>query len=206
MLGWTLFQQTLIFGTRGLQRYRKWAQNLHFPLMIIPIAAGAQALLHLVIYLGIVLIALGYYAVEGRVYFETGPQLLLVPLGLACCLLFSWGLSFALAPLNYRRRDVRMVLKYAMQFLLYVTPVVYPLSNLHGATLVIAKLNPLAPMVEMIKYGLIGGGNTGLHFIAWAVVSAVGTFFAGLAVLNRYGPQVLARPLFDPEDDEDSDQ
>jgi lipopolysaccharide transport system permease protein len=203
LLGWTLFQQTLTFGTRSLQRYRKWTEHLYFPLLIVPIAAGAQALLHFLIYFWIVIAGLAYYAARGQVYYETGPQVLFVPLGLMLCLLFSWGLSFLLAPLNYRKRDVRLVLKYVMQFWLYVTPVVYPLQNLHGVVLWIAKLNPLAPMLEMIKYGLIGGGNIGIHFALWGAGWAVSTFVIGLLVLNRYGPWAIAQPLIDLEDDED---
>jgi lipopolysaccharide transport system permease protein len=124
------------------------------------------------------------------------------------CLLFGWGLSMLLAPINYRKRDVRLVLKYGLQFWMYVTPVVYPLENLHGMVLLVAKLNPLAPMVEMIKFGLIGGGNIGVHFVLYAIGAATGTFFAGLLVVNRYGPSVLARPLLDDgiaDDDDDDD-
>lgn len=203
MLGWTLFQQSLNFGIKSFQRYRRYTERLSVPLLIVPIAAGAQALLQFFIYLSIIGAGLGYYALRGQAYYQSGTQLLLVPFGLMLCLLFSWGLSFLLAPLNYRKRDVRMVIKYAMTFWLYITPVVYPLQHLHGAILIAAKLNPLAPMVEMIKYGLIGGGNTGTEFAAYGTICAVGTFLAGLIFLNRQGPKILATPLFADEDDDD---
>jgi lipopolysaccharide transport system permease protein len=205
MLGWTLFQQSLSFGVKSFQRYRRYAERMQFPLLILPIAGGAQALLHFFIYLCIVVAGLGYYALRGQVYYETGAQLLFVPYGLVLCLLFSWGISMLLAPLNYRKRDVRLVLKYALQFWLYVTPVVYPLQNLHGIVLLIAKLNPLAPMVEMIKFGLIGGGNVGVHFVIWGTGAAVVAFAAGLVVVSRYGPLVLARPLVTADADDDDD-
>jgi lipopolysaccharide transport system permease protein len=203
MLGWTLFQQTMTFGVKSIQRYRRYAERFSFPLLILPIAAGAQALVQFCLYLGIVVVVLGYYAARGAVYYETGFRLLLVPAGLLLCLLFSWGLSCFLAPLNYRKRDVRLVLKYVLQFWLYLTPVVYPLQNLHGFILLLAKLNPLAPMVEMIKYGLIGGGNTGVRFIAWGTGCALCAFVGGLTFLNWYGPRALARPLMDEGDDDD---
>ena len=207
MLGWTLFQQTLNFGVRSFQRYRRYAARLNVPLLLLPISCGAQALLQFFIYLAVVVAGLAYYAVRGQTYYETGPRLLFVPYGLVLCLLFAWGLSLMLAPINYRKRDVRLVLRYAMQFWLYVTPVVYPLTALHGPFLMAAKLNPLAPMTEMIKFGLIGGGNVGVHFVLWGTAAAVGSFALGIVVTNRLGPKVLARPLISDGggDDDDDD-
>lgn len=203
MLGWTLFQQTLNFGVKGFQRYRRYAARLNMPLVLLPIACGAQALLQFVLYLGVVLAGLGYYALRGQTYYETGARLLFVPYGLILCLLFAWGLSLLLAPINYRKRDVRLVLRYVLQFWLYVTPVIYPLTRLHGVLLIVAKLNPVAPMTEMIKFGLIGGGNVGVHFVLWGTGAALASFLAGVFVMNRLGPRALARPLISDGDDDD---
>jgi hypothetical protein len=44
--------------------------------------------------------------------------------------------------------------------------------------------------------------------VLYAIGAATGTFFAGLLVVNRYGPSVLARPLLDDgiaDDDDDDD-
>jgi lipopolysaccharide transport system permease protein len=175
------------------------------PLVLLPMGAGAGALLQFCIYLCVVLAALVYYALRGVSYWASGAQILFVPYGLVLCLLFAWGLSLILAPINYRVRDVHQVLRYVLQFWLYVTPVVYPLTNLHGTILLIAKLNPLAPMTEMIKYGLIGGGNIGVQFVAWGTGVAFATFALGIVVMNRIGHQTIARPLISIDDDEDDE-
>jgi homopolymeric O-antigen transport system permease protein len=203
MLGWTLFQQTLNFGVKSLQRYRRYAARLNMPLLLLPLACGAQALLHFFLYLAVVVAGLAYYALRGQIYFETGARLLLVPYGLALCLLFAWGLSLILAPINYRKRDIRLLMRYVLQFWLYVTPVVYPLESLHGVLLIVAKLNPVAPMTELIKFGLIGGGNVGVRFVLWGTAAAVGSFLLGIVVMNRLGPQALARPLISDGDGDD---
>jgi lipopolysaccharide transport system permease protein len=209
MLGWRLFQETFMLGIRSFQRYKKFTLAFDLPLPLVPIGGAAQGLLDGVAYFGAVLIAFGYFAIGGRIYFEHGIRLVLVPVGLLFCLLFAWGLSFLLAPLNYRRRDVRLVLRYVIPLWLYVTPVVYPLRDLHGWLLAVAKLNPMAPNVEMIKYGLIGGGNIGVRFFCFAAISAIGTFVIGLVFLNRFGPGLVTRPvavtLVDDNDDDEDD-
>lgn len=208
MLGWRLFQHTLTSGMKAFQRFRGIVRDLDFPLLIVPVAGAAQALVEFSLYLGVLLAGFAYYWIKaGNILFETGPQLLLAPLGLVGCLVLGWGLCFWLAPINYRARDVRFVLAYAIGFWLYLTPVVYPLSRLSGVPLLLAKLNPMAPLIEMIKFGLIGDGNIGYRFATYGLGVAVLTFASGLMFLNRVGPRVLREPAavgsYDDEDEED---
>lgn len=206
MLVWRLFQETTMYGVRSFQRYRKWTREFTLPLLVIPIAGAAQALMDAFIYLVMVVGVLAYYALRGHVYFQEGPRLLFAPLGIVLCLFFGWGLSFILAPLNYRARDIRNALRYVIPLWIYVTPVVYPLSSLHGKTLAVAKLNPMAPIVEMTKYGLIGAGNVGVRFVTFAVASSLITFVGGLLFLNRFGSDMVARPLIVGGDEEEDEE
>jgi lipopolysaccharide transport system permease protein len=207
MLGWRLFQHTLTSGIKAFQRFRAIVRDLDFPLLIVPIAGTAQALVEFALYLGVLMAGFAYYWIKAdNILFETGPQLLLVPLGLAGCLVLGWGLCCWLAPINYRARDVRFVLSYAIGFWLYLTPVVYPLSRLSGFPLLLAKLNPMAPMIEMIKYGLIGAGNIGFRFAAYGLGMAALTFASGLIFLNRVGPRVLREPAAIGTDDDDEEE
>lgn len=205
LLGWRLFHETVNFGVRSFQYFRKYALNFHFPLAIVPVANSARALVHFVAYLAVVGAGLGYYAARGVVYLETSAQLLFVPLGLLLCVVFGWGLTFFLAPLNYRARDVRFIVRAVLPLWMYLTPVVYPLDRLDGPLLLLAKLNPMAPIVEMIKFGLIGGGSVGPEFAAYGVASALGTFLAGLLFLNAFGPRLLSSQAAAVADEDDED-
>lgn len=207
MLGWRLFQHTLTFGIKSFQRFRGIVRDLDFPLLIVPVAATAQALVEFALYAAVLAAGFAYYWIKaGNILFETGPQLLLAPLGLLGCLVLGWGLCCWLAPINYRMRDVRFMLSYAVGFWLYLTPVVYPLSRLDGFPLLLAKLNPMAPLIEMIKFGLIGGGNIGPEFAAYGLgVSAV-IFITGLMFLNRVGPRILREPAAVNYDDDEEEE
>ena len=109
-----------------------------------------------------------------------------------------------LTPINYRKH-VRLRREYVLQLWLYVTPVLSPLQNLHGFLLTAAKLNPLAPMMEMINFGLIGAGTSGCVSSCGAAAPPA-TFAVGLLVITRYGPIALSRPLIDDaEGDVDDD-
>jgi lipopolysaccharide transport system permease protein len=193
MLGWQLFQDTISYGLRSYQRNRRYFNEFYFPLAIVGIAGSGQALIEFFLYLTCMIAGFAWYwHTSGIFYLEIGPNLLLAAYGIVLCFLFSWGLSLVLGPLNYRARDVRHVLKYVIGFWLYLTPVVYPLENLHGVTLVLAKANPMAPIVQMIKYGLIGYGAIGVRFVVYGTVVSIGTFLFGLWFVNRFGHTLVA--------------
>jgi lipopolysaccharide transport system permease protein len=208
MIAWRLFQQTLTLGVKGFLRFSKLGRTFYFPLPLVPVGSAAQALVDMFVYLAAIGVALTYYGVTRHVvYLADGAQLLLAPYGLFLSLLFAWGLCFWLAPLNYRARDIRFVLRYGIGFWLYVTPVVYPLDRLHGVTLWIAKLNPMAPIVEMTKFGLTGTGRIGVNFALWGTAAALTSFFSGLWFLNRFGSVLLSRQVgvYSEDDDEDEE-
>jgi len=160
MQGWRLFQRTLYLGTRSFDRYAKLTRSFQFPILLVPLASTAAGLVEFAVYLLIIAGTLTYYwAADGVFYLQLQPELLLGLAGFALCILFAWGLSFWTAVLNSRARDTRLALRYVFQLWLYITPVIYPLSTVPGSLRTLAQINPMAPIIEMTKYGLIGAGH-----------------------------------------------
>src|SRR5260221_2083817 len=52
MMGWQLFQQTLMMSIRGFQRAGKILKDFHLPLVWVPIVGSAQGLIRSVLYMG----------------------------------------------------------------------------------------------------------------------------------------------------------
>jgi lipopolysaccharide transport system permease protein len=186
MMAWMTFDETLQWGTRGLDRYLKLVRNFNFPLVVLPIAAGAQGLVFLATYLVIIAAALAWFALaEGQMYLQLGPELLVAVLGLALTLLFAWGLALWLSVIDARTYDVRNAMRYLLPVWLYVSPVMYPLTQLGDPWKTLAVLNPVAPMVEMVKYGLIGAADVSVLSIGYAVGVTAVAVLSGLWYFSR---------------------
>jgi ABC-type polysaccharide/polyol phosphate export permease len=205
MMGWQLFQSTLIVSARSFLRLRSLVKQVHIPLILVPIAGSAQALIKFSLYLIAYLIAIIYFWVtKGRIYAQLQPKYLALSIGgLFLCVAFAWGISLWTAPLVAHTRDVRMVLRYATPFWMFITPVLYPIDHLHGKTRLVAELNPISSPVEMAKVGLIGAGSVRVYAAIWSVGLITAVFASGVWFMNRFGQKIVGlQSDFDDEDEE----
>jgi lipopolysaccharide transport system permease protein len=205
MMGWQLFQTTLTVSARSFLRLRSLVKQVHIPLILVPIAGSAQALIRFSLYLIAYLIAIIYYwATKGRIYAQLQPKYLALSIGgLFLCVAFAWGISLWTAPLVAHTRDVRMVLRYATPFWMFITPVLYPIDHLHGKTRLVAELNPISSPVEMAKVGLIGAGSVRVYAAIWSVGLITAVFASGVWFMNRFGQKIVGlQSDFDDEDEE----
>lgn len=205
MMGWNLFQQTLTVSARSFLRLRSVIKDMHIPLIIVPIAGSSQALIRWFVIFVFYLIALVYYWITtGTLYLQLAPTYLFQSVfGLFLCVALAWGISLWTAPLTAHTRDVRMVLRFIVPFWFFITPVLYPIEQLHGKIRTLAELNPLSAPIEMAKVGLLGAGSVSIPFAIYSVVAISGVFASGIWFINRFGQRIVGLAGADDEDDED---
>jgi lipopolysaccharide transport system permease protein len=204
MMGWNLFQHTLLMSTRGFQRV-KILREFHLPLLWVPIVGSAQGLVRFFLYLAGYLGTIVYlWAARGHLYVQLSPKLLLMSLGgLSLCLMFAWGMGMWTAPLYAWARDVRYVLRLVMPFWMFLTPILYPIERLHGKTRLLAELNPLSSPIEMIKVGLLGAGSVRIYAAIVSIAGIVLIFTSGVWFITRFGYGLASiGGRFDEDDDE----
>jgi lipopolysaccharide transport system permease protein len=61
------------------------------------------------------------------------------------------GISLFLSSLNVKYRDVRNVLPFLIQIILFLTPVIYPLSIVSERNKYIMSLNPMTSVIEAMR-------------------------------------------------------
>lgn len=202
-LAWTIFDRSLIFTLKSFRRFSRLTRELSFPLGLVPIAATAQGGYQYLVHGALVLVCLVAYSVSaGHSLAPLDPSLLLAPLGVLWCIILAWGIGFFLAPIYARARDVRFLLRMAMPFWMYLTPIVYPLSAVGDRAALLARLNPIAAPVELFKRGLLGIEAPSAIAIASSTVFTLAAVLGGLVFINRYGPQLIGIGGYDFDDDD----
>ena len=157
---WELFANAVMWGTRSLELNRRLLRQLYLPRLILPAAMITPALLTFVIYLGVLAGAAGWYAVfHGRSYLTFGPQLLWTPLAAAMAVLLAFAIALWTSVPAIVARDVRFTVSYVLGFWVFLTPVMYPMSAVPPKWSRWMMLNPMAPIVEAFKFGLLGVGR-----------------------------------------------
>lgn len=157
---WMLFEQSLMWATRSLDMQKSVIKKLYFPRLLAPMASVAPGLVYFGIYMGLIVGAAVYYLIkEDRWYLSFGPGWLVAFGAAAMSVLLAVSIGLFTCVWQIRHRDVRMGIRYMMRFWFYLTPVIYPMSQVPPDLRWIIYLNPMASLVETFKWGLLGVGQ-----------------------------------------------
>lgn len=149
-----------------------FVKKVVFPLQILPVAVVGAGLYHVGVGL---LIALGAsLLIHGSVPWTA----LLVPLSLLPLALLGLGVSWFLASLGVYVRDIGYMVGVVMQALFFATPILYPVTAIPEPYRAWMALNPLTPMVGLVRDHLIIG-NVGEPAV-WGMGFAYGVVALGL--------------------------
>jgi len=156
-VAWNCFDGPWGWGSRGFELNRELITKLYFPRIILPLSTMVPGLVEPVVNIAVAALAFIYYRVhEGVWYVDVGPRLLLAPLVLATILFFAFSLALVTSLYQVRARDVRFIIGYILGFWMYLTPVIYPVTQIPEQWRWLVWFNPMAPLVEEFKSVVFG--------------------------------------------------
>jgi lipopolysaccharide transport system permease protein len=164
LVPWTLFAAALTIGSQSLVANEELLTKVYFPRLLIPTASVLAALVDLgfaLATLGVMMIFYGHLP---------GPEVFLLPLGLLLAVITALAIVFWLSALNVRYRDVRHMSLFLTTLLLYLSPIIYPVTLVPEGLRTLYGLNPIAGVVEIFKGTLLGNAcDPGLIAVSTAV-------------------------------------
>jgi lipopolysaccharide transport system permease protein len=147
---WTYFATAVTNGANALVGSERLISKIYFPRLLIPASAVVTPLVDLAVTLGLLAAALVWYGVV------PGAAIIWLPFFVLLGLVTALAASLWLSALNVQYRDVRFVLPFVMQFWMFATPVVYPVSKIPEFWRPFVALNPMATVVEGFRWALLG--------------------------------------------------
>ena len=174
LVPWTFFANGLAQSANSLVGSSNLITKVYFPRLLIPIgsvlAGLADFFLSFLMLLGMMVY---YHVVPGR-------AILYFPLFMVLALVTALGAGLWLSALNVKFRDVRHTVPFLVQIWMFATPVAYPSSLLKEPWHSFYGLNPMAGVVEGMRWVLLGTHTQpGPMFLLSALASVV-IFVSGL--------------------------
>jgi ABC-2 type transport system permease protein len=125
LLAWNFLSNSLQAVSRSVIDNAYLVKKMAFPLEILPLSAVGVALFDFLLQSAVLLlfIAVSFVAVSGPGFHL--PEMMLYPLAIAVLLVFTMALTFWVAALNVRYRDVGHLLNLALLVWFWATPIVY---------------------------------------------------------------------------------
>lgn len=172
---WQVFADALVSPLQQLTANRQLVTRSRVPHEALILAGVLETLLNCavrLVVLACLMVAMGVTA---------GPQVVLLPIGIAALLLLGLTLGLFAAPAGLLYDDVSRALTMIAGFWFFLTPVIYR-APAHG----LLRFNPVTPLLETSRQWLTSAAPTG----RFALVTAL----AALALVVAWLFQRLARP------------
>ncbi len=179
LLPWTFFSNSISFGIPSLINNLQLVSKIYFPREVLPISAICVSLIDFVIASSIFALMMLYYGVP--VY----ATMLLVPFILLIQIIFTIGVTLFGAALTVFYRDVRFVIPLALQLLMYLAPVIYPVSIVPESIRGIYFLNPMAVVIDTYRRLILLGQMPDWPYLLLALIISCVVGLGGLAYFKR---------------------
>lgn len=171
--GGVLLENVQIFG------------KVYFPRMIMPLSIIFSNMLRLGVQFILLLVIFAYYLITSD-DLVLSPTILLVPLLIIVVTFQAMGLGLTFAALATKYRDFSMLLAYVLQLGLFLTPVVFPLSNISGMFRELVSYNPMTYPIELFRFALFGTGTFSLGGILYMLGTTFVLLLTGIYAFNKY--------------------
>lgn len=159
--------------------------KVYFPRIIMPLVAVTTNLLTFAIQLVIFAAFYIYYAVTGT-ELAIHWQVVLFPFLILLLAFMAVGFGMIFSSLTTKYRDLQVMLNKIISLWVYVTPVIYPLSLVRNPKLHMAmSLNPVTPVMEAVKYSLLGQGQFSWLWLGYSTVFTLFLLVVGLMLFNK---------------------
>jgi ABC-2 type transport system permease protein/lipopolysaccharide transport system permease protein len=185
-VAWNFFSQTVVNSMAAVAWNGPLMKRVRVPPSIFTLSIILSGLVNL----GLSLIVL--FSIMLVVGAPLHAALWFLPISLLIVGIFTFGVSLALTAVSVFFGDVREMVQAGLPALMYLTPIIYPLSIVPARFRWPIKLNPLVYIVEIVRdpvyYGIIPSPTT----LMIAIVLAVGSMAIGWMIFRHLAPRFHA--------------
>jgi len=185
-IAWNFFAQTTVNAMASVAWNGPLMKRVRVPPSIFTLSSVISGLVNV----GLSLIVL--FSIMLVVGAPLRASLWFLPVSLVLVGFFSLGASLALTAVSIFFGDVREMVQAGMPALMYLTPIIYPISIVPERYRWLIKLNPLVYIVEIVRdpiyYGIIPSRET----LLVATVISLGSLAAGWMIFRHMAPRFHA--------------
>jgi lipopolysaccharide transport system permease protein len=183
LLPWQLFAQAVTRASQSIVSNQNLITKIYFPRLIIPLAPVIAALVDFAVAFVVLVALMIWYGIM------PGPQVVCLPLLVLFAVLSALAFSVWLAAVNAIYRDVQYVVPFLVQFMMYVSPILYTADSvLKGKPAwvqFVYGLNPMAGVAEGFRWALLGTPPPSAVVMASSVAAVTLMLVGGLFYFKR---------------------
>jgi lipopolysaccharide transport system permease protein len=149
ILAWQFFARGLTDATSSLQTHSVILTRIYLPKIMLPLASVIATWFDTLILIATLLVTCFLFGIAPT------TRLLWLPVFLTLISLTSLSVGLGLAPLHALYRDVGLLVPYALQFAMFVTPVYYATRFIPEKYQLLYHVNPMVSLVEGVRWSIL---------------------------------------------------
>ena len=181
---WTYFANCLTKTSETFVHNAPLFGKVYFPRLAVPVSILFSNLIALAIQFAFFLAFMVYFALSGA-HLHPNWWILGTPLFLLMMAGMALGSGTIVLALTFKYRDLRFLVQFGVQLLMYAAPVVYSTSSLPPQLQPIVRANPMSPVIEAFRYAYLGGVSPTFGQLAYSLIFVVVLVFVGAVIFNR---------------------
>ena len=179
MVTWLFFASALGKVASSTVDSAPLISKVYFPRLVIPVAAVLAPTVDFAVGMAVALVVTLAYGVVPPL------QVVLIPLIVPCVLAVALGFGLWLAAIHVKYRDIGNVVSFAILVGLFITPIVYPFSNIPDSYHVLYGLNPMVGVLELMRWMVLPGSDFPLMLMVVTVVESALLIVTGILYYGR---------------------
>jgi lipopolysaccharide transport system permease protein len=182
---WNYFSECLNKTATVLKDNADIFGKVYFPRLVMPVSIILSNLIKLGIQLVLFVLVWAFYLITTNLIHPNAGMLLL-PVLIIMMGGLGLGLGMIITSMTTKYRDLVFLLTFGVQLLMYATPVIYPLSNIHNRSYrLLIMANPMTSIIETFRNIFLGSGSLSWMGLAYSFCFMVVVLLAGSVIFNK---------------------
>ena len=181
---WSYFASCLNGASNVFVKNANIFGKVYFPRITVPISVILSGLFQFVIQFTMFLGFYFYFFINGA---NLNPNLMIItlPLIIIQMAILSLGLGSLISALTAKYRDLTFAMTFFVQIWMYLTPIVYPLSQVPEKYHFFYLFNPMTLVVELFRFAFLGTNSVSTQMIIINIVITILVFIFGLIMFGK---------------------
>jgi lipopolysaccharide transport system permease protein len=159
--------------------------KVYFPRLIVPLSVIVSNLLKFGVQVILLILLYVYFYFNFADFHPVLSLLWLIPFLILLTAMLGLGFGILISSLTTKYRDLRFLIQFGVQLLMYASPIVYPLSIAPESYKQILLLNPMTSVIESFKYIIFGTGVFEINHLIYSSIFAIVLLFISVVAFNK---------------------
>lgn len=178
LCGWQYFSEVLSQAGSSIIGAQNMVKKIYFPRLVIPLSKALTAFIDFGVILSIMIICMVIYQ------FPPSSNIIYFPFFFLIAVISGLTAGIWMSALTIRFRDFQHITPLLLRVGMYATPIAYPVSKVPPEYLGVYYLNPMAGVVEGMRWCIIGG-NPLDSYAYYSFAGILVLFFLGIVYFKR---------------------